>query len=60
MEWNRIEEKTGNIANGEEQNGTYEKALWAHRGLGYAHESAKYSTESWPNKWTGPVDDGTL
>ena len=37
---------TENTANGEEREGTYEKALWAHRGLGHAHESAKYRTES--------------
>ena len=55
-----MEKKTGNIASGEERKRTYEKTLGAHRGLGHAHESARYRTERWPNKWTGPIDDGTL
>ena len=60
MEWNRMEEKIGNITSSKEKRRTYEKALWAHRRLGHAHESARYRTESWPNKWTRPIDDGTL
>ena len=60
MEWNRMEGRIGNTASGKEKRRTYEKALWAHRGLGHAHESARYRTESWPNKWTGPVVNGTL
>ena len=38
-----MEREVGDIASGEERERTYEKALWAHRGLGHAHESAKYS-----------------
>ena len=41
MEWNRMEGRIGNTASGKEKRRTYEKALWAHRGLGPAHESAK-------------------
>ena len=39
-----MEEKVGNTASDEERRRTYEKALWAHRGLGYARESAGYRT----------------
>ena len=46
MEWNRMEGKIENTVSGKEKRRTYEKALWAHRGLGHAHESARYRTES--------------
>ena len=42
IEWNGMEQNRDGCCKETER--TYEKALWAHRGLGHAHESAKYCT----------------